>query len=65
MLVNEFVAQLPHLRREVKEGRLERIKFAEMCAKYGLGTTVTETDTEGNDVAIRVIREPRTLLVDN
>ncbi len=65
MLIAEFVAQLPHLKREVKEGKLDRLKFAEMCARYGLGTTITETDTEGNDVAIRVIREPRTLLVDN
>jgi hypothetical protein len=50
MLVNEFVAQLPQLKREVKAGKLDRIRFAEMCAKYGLGTTITETDTEGNDV---------------
>jgi hypothetical protein len=49
MLVKEFVAQLPQLKRDVKAGKLDRLKFAEMCAKYGLGTTVTETDTEGND----------------
>lgn len=33
-------------------------KIGETAAKYGLGTTITETDTEGNDVTIRVIRVP-------
>ena len=41
----------------------ERLKAIDLLAKYGLGTTVTETDTEGHDV-IRVIREPRILLGD-
>lgn len=27
----------------------ERLKAVDLMAKYGLGTTVTETDTEGND----------------
>jgi hypothetical protein len=65
MLIVEFLAQLPKLKRDVESGALDRLRFAEMCAKYGLGTTITETDTEGNDVAIRVIREPRMLIVDN
>lgn len=32
-------------------------RLADFRGKYGLGTTVTETDTEGRD-AIRVVREP-------
>jgi hypothetical protein len=28
----------------------DRLKAIDLLAKYGLGTTVTETDTEGNDV---------------
>lgn len=32
-------------------------RLADFRAKYGLGTTVTETDTQGKDV-IRVVREP-------
>lgn len=38
----------------------DRIKAVDLLGKYGLGTTVTETDTEGHD-AIRVIREPMRL----
>jgi hypothetical protein len=66
MLLVEFVEQLPKLKAEIgKDGKITRKEFAELCGKYGLGTTITETDAEGNDVAIRVIREPRTLLADN
>jgi hypothetical protein len=50
MLIAEFEAQIPLLKREVTQGKLERVKFAELCAKYGMGTTITETDTEGDDV---------------
>jgi hypothetical protein len=32
-------------------------RLAEYLAKYGIGTTITETNTQGYD-AIRVIREP-------
>lgn len=39
----------------------DRLKALDLLAKYGLGTTITETDTEGNDVHIRVTREPRAL----
>jgi hypothetical protein len=42
----------------------DRLKAMDMLGKYGLGTTVTETDTEGRD-AIRVIREPRRLRVSD
>lgn len=35
----------------------DRMKAVDLMLKYGVGTTVTETDTEGKD-AIRVIREP-------
>ena len=35
----------------------------EFLAKYGLGTTITETDSDGNSV-IRVVREPRALVHD-
>lgn len=38
----------------------DRLKALDLLGKYGLGTTVTETDTEGRD-AIRVIREPMRL----
>lgn len=38
----------------------DRMKAVDLLGKYGLGTTVTETDTEGHD-AIRVLREPMRL----
>lgn len=41
----------------------DRLRALDLMFRYGLGTTVTETDTQGNDV-IRVIREPRALHVD-
>lgn len=50
MLVEEFAAQIPQLKRDLEDGKLTRLEFANLCAKYGLGTTVTETDAEGNDV---------------
>jgi hypothetical protein len=50
MLVAEFAAQMPLLKGEVTRGKLSRKEYADLCAKYGLGTTITETDTEGNDV---------------
>jgi hypothetical protein len=37
----------------------DRLHALDLLAKYGLGTTSTETDTEGNDVLVRVRREPR------
>jgi len=50
MLVQEFAAQMPLLKREIgKKGKVSRKEYADLCAKSGLGTTVTETDTEGND----------------
>ena len=49
-LVREFMAQIPLLKAEVSKGKLSRKEYTDMCAKYGLGTTITETDTEGNDV---------------
>lgn len=58
MLVAEFVAQIPLLKSEVTRGKLSRKEYADMCAKYGLGTTITETDTEGNDVPQAVIYLP-------
>jgi hypothetical protein len=64
MLVDEFAAQIPQLKKDLKAGKISRLDFANLCARYGLGTTVTETDTEGHDV-IRVIREPRRLHVDD
>lgn len=63
MLVAEFAEQMPLLKRQVAQGKLNRLDFANLCAKYGLGTTVTETDTEGRDVTVRVIREPQRLNV--
>lgn len=66
MLLAEFLEQMPKLKAEIgKKGKITRKEYTELCAKYGLGTTITETDTEGNDVLIRVTREPRTLIVDN
>ncbi len=65
MLLHELMEQIPKLKREIgKKGKVSRKEYADLCAKYGLGTTVTETDTEGRD-AIRVIREPRRLHVDD
>jgi hypothetical protein len=46
-----------------KASASDRLKAVDLLGKYGLGTTVTETDTDGRDV-IRVIREPRPLPVD-
>lgn len=37
----------------------DRLRALDQMAKYGLGTTITETDTQGNDVIVRVRREPR------
>jgi hypothetical protein len=43
-----------------------RMQLAEFLARYGLGTTVTETDSQGNDtIVIREKREPRILIADN
>jgi hypothetical protein len=51
MLLHEFVEQIPKLKREIgKKGKITRKEYADLCAKYGLGTTITETDAEGNDV---------------
>ena len=36
-----------------------RLQLAEFKAKYGLGTTFTETDAEGRAVTVRVIRDAR------
>ena len=41
-----------------KSSPADRLRALDLLAKYGLGTTITETDTEGNDVTIRVIRVP-------
>ena len=60
MLVEEFAEQIPELKKDLKAGKITRLEFATLCARYGLGTTITETDTEGHDV-IRVVREPRSL----
>ena len=60
MLLREFVAQLPLLKKEIgKKGKITRKEFAELCAKYGLGTTVTETDSEGRDAPGRLTAEER------
>ena len=42
-----------------KSNDSDRLKALDFLAKYGLGTTNTQTDTEGNDVLVRVRREPR------
>ena len=50
MLLREFVEQVPKLKKEIgRKGKISRKEYADLCGKYGLGTTVTETDTEGND----------------
>lgn len=50
MLLNEFVSQIPKLKREIgKKGKVTRKEYTELCGRFSLGTTVTETDTEGND----------------
>jgi hypothetical protein len=56
----DFADLVPELRRIAKSPKAttsDRLKAIDLLGKYGLGTTVTETDTEGRD-AIRVIREP-------
>lgn len=35
----------------------DRMRALDFLAKYGLGTTVTETDTQGRDVTVTVRRE--------
>ena len=35
---------------DAKASTAERLKALDLMAKYGLGTTSTSTDTEGNDV---------------
>ena len=42
-----------------KSNPSDRMRALEFMAKYGLGLTMTETDAEGNDVIVRVRREPR------
>lgn len=43
-----------------------RMQLVEFLARYGIGTTLTETDTKGNDpIVIREKREPRVLIADN
>jgi hypothetical protein len=37
----------------------DQLRALDFLAKYGLGMTNTETDAEGNDVLVRVRREPR------
>lgn len=42
-----------------KSADSDRLRALDFLAKYGLGTTMTETDTEGNDVTVRVVRQAR------
>lgn len=42
-----------------KSAPSDRLRALEFLAKYGLGTTNTETDTDGNDVTVRVVRQAR------
>lgn len=49
-----FEALLPTLvkvAKSPKESTTDRLRAIDLLAKYGLGTTITETDTDGNDVA--------------
>lgn len=43
--------------RDVKSDKNEVTAAAKVLLQFGLGTTTTETDTEGRDVQVRVIRE--------
>jgi len=50
---DEWAALIPMLRRvarSAKEATSDRLRAADQLGKYGLGTTMTETDTEGHDV---------------
>lgn len=52
-----FESRIPILMRiadNAKEDASLRIKAIETLAKYGLGTTFTPTDTQGNDLAVSV-----------
>ena len=63
------LAQRIHIAEKIADNPMssatDMLRALEFLAKYGLGTTITETDTEGNDVLIRVRREPRVLIADN
>lgn len=50
---------------DVKASSADRLRALDLLGKYGLGTTITETDTEGRDVQISVVRIPRRLTVDD
>lgn len=39
---------------------IERMKAIDLLGKYGMGTTITETDTDGQDVARPVLVVPMT-----
>lgn len=44
---------------DTKASPADRMRALDLMGKYGLGTTMTETDTEGNDVTVRVVRQAR------
>jgi hypothetical protein len=58
------LAKRLHVANEIiddpKASSNDRLRALDFLAKYGIGTTITETNTEGRDV-IRVIREPRSI----
>jgi hypothetical protein len=47
---------LQKLRARYERGELDDLDYANFLAKYGVGTTQTQTDTKGNDVE-RALRE--------
>jgi hypothetical protein len=60
-----FADLIPSLKRiagDKETSTTDRLRAIDLLGKYGLGTTVTETDTEGRDVTVRVIREPHRLV---
>ena len=64
MLLREFLEQVPQLKKKIgKKGKITRKEFAELCAKYGLGTTNTETNSEGDDAPGRLTPDERRALL--
>lgn len=61
----DLIPELVKIARSKTSSKADKCRAIDLLGKYGLGTTVTETDTEGRDRVIRVVREPRRVSVDS
>ena len=50
MSPDALARRLAAIADDKKASKAERLKAMDLMARYGLGTTSTATDTEGNDV---------------